>query len=170
MTCAFRITRDLLEVIHADLDRPHPEASERVGLLEVRQGSLTGTNVLILASTYVPVPDEDYIADPTVGARLRGAAIRHSVERVLCGAAGLLHVHRHDHRGPPRFSGIDRADIPRIVASWRTAAPQRPHGALLLSLDHCAPALWLPGARRFTPAVAVSIVGRPFRRYLASAP
>jgi molybdopterin/thiamine biosynthesis adenylyltransferase len=157
-----RIPRRLLEAVHADLDRPHPVASERVGFLEVRLGNQDGDERILLASGYFPVLDEHYLDDPTVGAAINGDAIRGALFRAMTANVGVLHVHRHEHRGVPSFSKIDRSSYPAIARNLRVVAPSCAHGAIVLSRDSATAGVWLPNLEDETTCRVVS-VGRPMR-------
>lgn len=163
MSWCLRIPSALLVSVRADLARTHKFAAERVGFLEVALGNSGAPDLLILATAYVPVPDDEYIDDPHVGARIGGAPIRRAVERALIGRVGVFHVHGHDHAGSPGFSPTDLREIPPIVRSLRVAAPACVHGALLLSSNSCNAIVWLPGAETPARAGKIAIVGRPLR-------
>ena len=73
----FKIPKLLAQEIKNDLMRSHPFAFERVGFVFTRLSrSQDGKSQIILATAYEPVPDEDYIDDPDVGARINSTAIR----------------------------------------------------------------------------------------------
>jgi len=163
MSWCLRIPEALLRAIRADLSRPHAFAAERVGFVEAALGNKDAEEKLILASAYVPVPDAEYIDDPTVGARIGGALIRRAVERALTGRTSVFHIHAHEHGGRPRFSGIDLTEIPPIVRSLRVVGRTQPHGALLLSRDAAAAMVWLPGSDAPNISGRITIVGRPMR-------
>ena len=121
MRWTFRIERKLLEGIRRDLERRHAFAAERVGFLFTRLGNKKSSHeTLVLAESYWPVPDELYIDDPTVGARYEAAVHRQLYERALQDGVGVFHVHVHEHRGTPGFSGVDVRCLEKLVPSLRT--------------------------------------------------
>src|SRR4051812_5931736 len=102
MICTFRLRQDLMQRAHADLDRPHAFAAERVGFFIARAARAGDDDLVVLATDYVPIADHDYVDDCSVGAMMGAAAIRKAMERALNGGRGdlsLFHVHRHEHYG-----------------------------------------------------------------------
>lgn len=156
-----RLTRALLDVILRDLRRPHSIAAERVGFLSVATGQADGGELLALGMEYHAIPDDHYVADATVGARIGTEAIRGAIRRVLNSGRGLLHVHLHDHRGRPRFSGQDLLDQPLLVESLMRAAPAAPHGMLVLSENSAAAWIWRPGAAGPAVPAQITLIGYP---------
>lgn len=65
------ITKGLLCNIHADRDRPHEFAAERVEFISCRESTLPN-GMAILAESYLPVDDQDYVDDPAFGAVVSG--------------------------------------------------------------------------------------------------
>ena len=156
-----RLTRVLYEEIRTDLMRPHPFAEERVGFVAASLANAGGPDPLVLLHSYLPVPDKHYIDDPKTGARIDGTAIRNVMQRVLDNRHGMFHVHMHFHKGPTRFSRLDKAELPRLVASFRGVGPGYAHGLLLLSDDHGLASVWLPGREQPLNAARLTVVGRP---------
>lgn len=85
MKMIFRARSDLLSAVRGDLHRLHAFAAERVGWLVCRAGRLADGGLVILASGYDAVADEDYVNDPSVGARIGPAAIRKALQRAYNG-------------------------------------------------------------------------------------
>lgn len=161
MTWTIRIMRSMLGQVREDLARPHPFAAERVGFLLFRVGNQAGTERLLLPERYIAIPDEQYEDDPLVGARIGSGAIRNVMQAVLSTGMGALHVHGHGHRGSPRFSRVDLANYPALIAAFRNVAPTVPHGALLLSEDSSNALVWLPRVERPVAGGRIVVVGRP---------
>lgn len=161
MTMGIRLTRALYEHMLGDLRRPHEHAYERVGFVSAKTANISGEHALVLLTEYRPVLDEQYIPDPYSGARINSAAIREAMQRALDTGDGIFHVHMHEGRGKPGFSTMDAEETPRIVAGLRTAAPEAPHGMLLLSGNHCTAWVWLPGAEEPVTPAKVSVAGYP---------
>ena len=163
MTWTLRLPAVLLERVRRDLARPHAFAQERIGFVLGRSaGGLHGSTIL-LGSDYIPIPDPEYVDDPTVGARIGSAAIRRGMQAVLDGGVSCLHTHMHYGRGVPQFSRVDGRELPPVVRGFMNVRHDVPHGALLLSEDSLICALWLPGSERPTPGGKVVVVGRPMR-------
>lgn len=163
MNIHMKLSRQLFDTMQRDLSRPHTVAAERVGFLYARLGTGEAGTSLILATDYVPVPDDQYLADEAVGARISGGAIRSTMQRVLSNGEGALHVHRHDHRGRPWFSRVDLGELSRLVPSFQNVGPQAVHGALLLSLTETIALVWLPGHHEPTGVTRVSLIGQPLK-------
>jgi hypothetical protein len=161
MTVGIKITRELYVQVLDDLRRPHEYAYERVGFLTAKLGNRSGEHALVHLTDYNAVPDDQYIDDHTSGARINSAAIRGAMQRVLDSRDGAFHVHLHDHRGRPDFGEMDREEIPRVVSGLRVAGPDAPHGMLLLSANHAAAWVWLPGLTEPVTASRISVVGFP---------
>lgn len=163
MNWTLRITRHLVETIRRDLARRHLFAAERVGFLLTKLGNRDNPyEKVVLAADYEPIPDEDYIDDPTVGARYAAAVHRRLFERAIADQVGVFHVHEHAHRGTPAFSGVDLSCIRKLIPSLRGVCPAEAHGGLLFSVNaaHCL--CWLPGLPEAAPNGRIAFVGRPF--------
>lgn len=161
MKVRVRLAGAVYDQIRADLMRPHPFAEERVGFVAASLGDVGGSDPLVLLHSYVAVPDGRYIDDPKTGARIDATAIRNVMQRVLDERQGMFHVHMHYHKGPTRFSRLDRAELPRLVASFRGVGPGFAHGLLLLSEDHGLASVCIPGHEQPFNAERVTVVGRP---------
>lgn len=156
-----RIPQSLVDTALADLERPHPFAAERVGFFSTRVQDLPGVGPLVLVVDYHSIPDDDYVNDPKVGAKIGSQAIRAAMQRVLDAGCGAVHVHAHPHCGAPGMSRTDARGIPPLADSFQRLAPALAHGAVILSDDSAAAWLWLPD---FTTGISpdiLSIVGTP---------
>src|SRR5581483_7393114 len=89
MNIVFRFAAELMTEVRADLARPHPFAYERVGFISIRAAALAD-GLLLLADSYFPVPDEEYIDDPSVGAMLGQEAIRKALDLALLQGVGVV--------------------------------------------------------------------------------
>jgi Dinucleotide-utilizing enzymes involved in molybdopterin and thiamine biosynthesis family 2 len=154
-----RITKALYEEMRSDLLRSHPFASERIGYLFVKT---SGKEVLV-ASGYESVPDEFYVKDKTVGARIDHRGIALAMKRADNNQEGILHVHIHPRSGNPAFSKADLIDHPNFLRSFKNATPKMPHGFLLLSNDKMMARVWFPGNESFNDTVQYTIVGLPLK-------
>jgi hypothetical protein len=111
----FRATDRFLHDVRRDLARPHHFAAERVGFISIRAAS-TSKSLILLAESYHPVADDDYIDDPTVGAMMGQEAIRKALNIALLQPVGMFHVHMHEH-------GAARLTAPRTGASNSNSYP-----------------------------------------------
>ena len=161
MMIHFKITLALIDLIRRDLDRPHAFAAERVGFVSCRVGGLVPGGLIVLAHSYHPVEDADYLRDWTVGAMMGPAAIRKAMQRAYNEPVGMFHVHMHDHRGSPWFSQVDLAENNKFVPDFWNARPEMPHGALVLSRDSIAGLCWNPPTKRRQTIDKFTIVGAP---------
>jgi hypothetical protein len=160
MTPQIRLTRALYDAMQADLRRQHPFAAERVGLAYGRLANAKTDWPLILFTRYVPLDDDRYLQDPSVGARIDGEAIRSAMQGILTRDEGCFHVHLHQWPGRPMLSLTDRAELPRVALSFCNVAPQHAHGLFLLSDDLASAEVWMPGRREAVTA-RINLVGFP---------
>ena len=160
MNTLLRIPRQLAHDMREDLLRKHVFAAERVGFARVALGKGEGSLLLLLKS-YWPVPDDHYVNDPRVGARINSVAICIAMQDVLTGGHGLFHVHLHHHKGRTGVSRTDQAEIPKLVNSFRAVGPNAAHGFLILSFDHALAFVSPPGESRLFSVGKISIVGYP---------
>lgn len=161
MNAIFKIRRDMLEAIHADLSRKHPFAAERVGFVACRLAQWARGDVGVLAQTYLPVADDHYENDPTVGAMMNAHAIRTALQHAFNHRTAMFHIHRHEHYGTPRFSYVDIKEAERFVPDFWKVQPALLHGALVLSRDQVHGAWWGPHARQPRSFKQYMIVGLP---------
>jgi molybdopterin-synthase adenylyltransferase len=138
----FKITPQLLAAIRADLVRPHSFAMERVGFISTGMAA-SRDGLVLLAQEYRPVADEDYVREDTVPVMMGPGAIRKAMQWALTDRVGIFHVHTHGGSGIPTFSGIDLRESARFVPSFVNVAPQRAHGAIVLSGDAARGQVWL---------------------------
>jgi len=127
---------------------------------------MTGTiadGAAVLLTSYWPVPDDLYINDPDVGARINGVAIRNAMQDVLDGGGryGLLHVHMHLRKDRTGMSRTDMAEIPKLVQSFRNVGAKAAHGLLILTPDHALSLALLPGTDSLQQVNKIIIVGYP---------
>jgi hypothetical protein len=155
-----RINQAIINDIRSDLARPHPYAYERVGFLFCRQG-LLDNGLLALATSYESVPDNHYIDDPAIGAKISTYAIRNAMQRVMDTGCGAFHVHIHEHHGRPNFSIVDERNLLSLIPSFQKVGVKSVHGAVLLSLDEILGLLWMPGVDRPIYADRITVVGFP---------
>lgn len=160
MNFDFKITKELLREVHADLDRKHDFAYERVGFLLCSAATTAPDGVALLAKSYHPVADEDYIDDPSIGAAISGAAFRKIMQEVLNQSAAIVHVHRHDHRGLPRPSRVDRREYAQFMPDFYNICSDYPHAAVILSFDSANGWVWLPGVEESKRFNRMEVVGQ----------
>jgi hypothetical protein len=160
MRILFRANKSFMNEVRADLQRPHEFADERVGFIAVRAAQ--GLNSLVLlAETYHPIIDTDYLRDPSVGAMLGSEAIRKALEIALFHPVGVLHVHMHFHSGEPRFSRTDLREQPKFVPDFFKVRRTMPHGAVVLSEDAAYGRVWL-SSDHIVEITEFNFVGKTF--------
>lgn len=160
MNVALRLTTALLQQIRDDLSRRHEFALERVGFLACRH-SQNASGMLLLGAQYLPVANEDYVDQDRFGAYIGPGAFRMAMEYAYNNNVCMLHVHRHDHRGLPRFSPDDDSESEKFVPNFWNVRPTLPHGTLLLSYDRVVGRTWGPSSRRRQTLSRIAVVGSP---------
>ncbi len=153
----FRITQAMYQEVRSDLRRSHPFAYERVGYIFIRP---SGSNVLA-ATGYETIPDEFYIQDKNVGARIDHRGIALAMKRADLNGEGILHVHAHIGFGYPKFSRVDLEDHQNFLRSFKNANPNMTHGFLLLSQDKMTARVWTPGNQFYSDIYRCTIIGLP---------
>jgi hypothetical protein len=158
----FKTPNSLLEIVREDLIRPHAFAFERVGFLPCRMARLKPSGLVVLACEYLPVADEDYVNDCTVGAMMGANAIRKALQFAYDNAVGMYHVHMHDHPGIPRPSKTDLDETAKFVPDFWHVRPEMAHGAIIVSRDSISGRCWFPGRRKPISFSKLTIVGPRF--------
>ena len=162
MNIELRLSQALYQSIHADLSRIHSFAAERVGFIACASGSLDGGGgLLLLGESYLPIEDDHYVDDPRVGATMGSAAIRAALQTAYNQSISMFHVHRHEHRGLPRFSGVDLRESHRFVPDFFKVQPHRCHGVIVLSHDSATGLCWTSDTRAPVAINKFVVVGRP---------
>ena len=165
-----RLSGQLYNQVVADLIRPHPFAAERVGFLIGRIGSTSGNPAAVLLTQYRTIPNDHYLDDPKVGARIGPKALATAMQLAHSGrisGEGIIHVHLHGHRGETSMSKTDQREIPGLLPGFRAVNPSAPHGIIILSLDHGSGWIWSPKATGIAQVELISVIGAPvkvFRR------
>jgi hypothetical protein len=161
-----RFSGRLYNQVLADLNRRHPFAAERVGFLIGRFGAMGDLPASVLLTHYRPIPDDHYIDDPKVGARIGPKALTAAMQAAYAGrksAEGIFHVHLHNHRGETRMSMTDQREIPGLLPGFRAVNPSAPHGIIILSLDHGSAWVWSPKGTGPVQANSISVIGAPIK-------
>lgn len=161
MKITIKLTGGLYAEIVHDLVRPHPFAAERVGFAFGRMGS-SGQQVLL--NRYHSIPDDLYVNDPTVGARIGSEALIWAMQAVYQGRPtreGIFHVHLHGHKGKTQMSGVDSHELPKLLPGFRSVGRDAAHGIIILSLDHGSGWVWLPGHEETLRAESINVIGVP---------
>lgn len=161
MKIEFRMSQSLFQSIHTDLSRKHTFAAERVGFIACASGALDDGGLVLLAESYLPILDEHYVDDPRAAATMGSAAIRSALQTAYNRPVSMFHVHRHEHRGVPRFSDIDIRESRRFVPDFFKVQPKRSHGVIVLSHDSVTGLCWNPGANNPVAINKFVVVGRP---------
>lgn len=159
-----RMTGSLYDQIRRDLARPHPFAAERIGFVFGRTGSLANAGKIILLTRYHSIPDGQYMEDETVGARIGSDALTWAMQAVYHGRPareGIFHIHLHPPGIEPQMSRVDRREIPKLMPGFQSVGREAAHGMIILSTDHGAGWVWLPGRKESVRANAISVIGKP---------
>jgi hypothetical protein len=159
----FRIPEKLHLQMLEDLRRSHNHAWERVGFLFTKSKWIDDKTLLIIATSYQAVADENYIEDPTVGAKIGSSAIRSAMEFMRNSNSGCFHVHIHDHDGKPAPSATDQKGLPGVVDSLSNISSGQAVGILILSKDGFYSAVQSPNFKGLKSADLISIVGFPMK-------
>ncbi|MGD0582296.1 MAG: ThiF family adenylyltransferase [Bacteroidales bacterium] len=130
-----RIAESLCQQIIKDLSRKHSYAFERSGFLIGKSKEYYDNNLLIVITEYLQIPDEYYIEDDSVGARINSEAIRKAMQVAMDRKCSVFHVHKHFGEGTPRFSSTDLDELPEVIKAFENANMKSVHGAILLSDD-----------------------------------
>ena len=164
MRIDIKLTGRLYNKIVRDLARPHPFAAERVGFVFGRVGLLADEGALILLTRYQAIPDDQYVDDPSVGARIGSEALTWAMQSLYFGRAtreGIFHIHMHQHKGETRMSRIDSRDIPKFMPGFQSVSSEAAHGIIILSLNHGSGWVWLPSRKEPIPTDTMSVIGAP---------
>jgi hypothetical protein len=166
MNVRFKITATLLATIRDDLRRLHTFAHERVGFIGA---GLTAAHdqLLILAQSYRPLRDDEYLPDPRVGAMMSADAIRRARQWAMDSRVAIFHVHTHGGHGIPGFSGVDIRENAKFVPNFVSVAPHAVHGAVVLSDTAAFGQVWLGKASPQLFISRFSEVGTPLRQWSA---
>lgn len=165
-----KLTVSLHAEIIRDLTRPHSFASERVGFVSGRTGTLEGNDWLILLTGYHSIPDEQYVKDLSVGARIDSNAITWAMQAAYYGRPakeGIFHIHLHRHRSETGMSGTDLREIPKIISGFQSVSPEASHGIIILSIDHGSGWVWLSGREEALHAASIAVIGAPIKVFLS---
>jgi hypothetical protein len=164
MKTEIKLIGNLYNQVLQDLARPHPFAAERVGFVFGRMGTLTDRGIVILLNRYHSIPDNQYIEDSTVGARIDSEAITWAMQAVYHGRPtreGLFHVHVHGHKGETGMSAVDSREISKIILGLQSVGRAAVHGIIIFSLDHGSSWVWLPACKEPRRIDCISVIGSP---------
>lgn len=164
MNVVFKVPKGLLRSIHQDLSRPHRFAHERVGFIVCRN-AISPKSSILLAESYQTVDDADYLYAPTVGAMMGPNAIRKALQFAYKEPVSMFHVHRHEHKGPPRFSRLDLQESAKFIPDFWNVRPGINHGAIVLSQDSMFGLAWDPTDRIPKAIAEFVVVGRPLFKF-----
>jgi hypothetical protein len=157
MNTFLKIPTPLLQVVKHDLSRSHPFAFERVGFLMCKQAK-TSNSIGIFAYKYVAIPDDEYIEDSTIGAMIGADALRRALILAFNSGArniSVFHVHEHFGTELPWFSDVDLRESAKFIPDFFNAAPNVPHGTLVLNKEHISGQIWTE--KESTPCV-ISVI------------
>jgi hypothetical protein len=164
MKTRIKFTRRLLDRARADLERPHMFAYERVGFFTAG-ATAYGDTILLVARSYIPVDDADYVHNPKVGAMIGSNAMRKALQFAYRARSSLLHVHSHGGWGRPEFSGVDLKSGAEFVPGFFHAIPRMPHGMMVLSADSASAKIWYGENEAGEYASGFTRVGAPLVKF-----
>lgn len=166
-----RIPQKLYDNIYADLLRPHKFAGERVGFSFSKTKVLENGEIIICMNEYSPIDDENYINDPSVGAKFNSIAITNAIGYGRKHKKGVFHTHLHEFsKGNPEFSYTDLEHLPPIVESANRMVKGQIHGLFLLSQTTLNALVWIPGEEDYRKVDQISIVGATLKLSFPSNP
>jgi hypothetical protein len=158
-----RMPERLHQQMIEDLQRPHEYAFERVGFLYTKSKWLDNKTLLIIATSYEAVAEEDYLEDDSVGAKIGANAIQKAQQTLFDQKGGCFHVHLHDHPGKPLPSGTDCDSLPGVVQSLTNISKGQATGYLILSENSFFTAIRFPEYAGLQEADLVTVVGFPMQ-------
>ncbi|MGY4231113.1 hypothetical protein ACVIIW_000060 [Bradyrhizobium sp. USDA 4449] len=167
MNIRFKITTALLGAIRDDLRRPHEFAHERVGFISAGLAA-AHDELLILAGSYEPLRDDEYLRAEGVGAMMSEQAIRRARQQAMDSGTAIFHVHTHGRRGIPGFSGVDNRENAKFVPNFVSVVPQCVHGAIVLSDTAAFGQVWVGRAGPRPFITHFTEVGMPIRDWRAA--
>lgn len=146
----------------SDLTRTHSFAWERIGFISSKHKVLKTGTIIVFVNDYLPLADDFYINDPSVGARINSTAIREGLQKIIDDKVGLFHVHYHSFsRLIPEFSNTDLIDNPEIIKSFGYADKNQIHGMIVLGKNGLNALLKLPDNDSLIKPVKIVVVGYP---------
>ncbi len=166
MNIHLKLTDALYRDVTRDLGRPHPFALERIGFVLGRIGTHTDESTIIYLTKYHVIPDEHYIFDRAVGARIGPEAIVWATQAAFHGRPlkeGIFHIHLHSHNGVTAMSATDAREIPKLLPGFRSVGREACHGIIILSLDHGSAWISLPDKTELIAAKSINVIGAPIR-------
>lgn len=164
MKTQIKMTGALHDAMMRDLKRPHPFAAERVGFVFGKMGLLADGGRLILLTRYHSVPDEHYVEDDSVGARIGSDALTWAMQAVYHSRPtreGIFHIHLHAHNGETGMSRTDNRETPRLIPGFQSVGRDAAHGIIILSLDHGTGWVWTKNSEEPAHVARISVVGAP---------
>src|SRR5262249_5973861 len=143
----------------------HPFAAERVGFVFGKTGTAADDRIVLL-TRYHSIPDDHYIDDDTVGARIGSDAMTWAMQAVYHGRPareGIFHVHMHGCPGETGMSRTDAREVPLMIPGFQSVGRDAVHGIIILSLDHGSSWVRLPQTKDLVPCGSISVIGTPVR-------
>lgn len=157
-----KLTKLLFDTMRTDLRRPHPFAYERVGFILARKEHADDA-LTIFATSYQPIPDDQYLNDLNVGAKIGADALRGIMQKAYQSKDCILHVHLHEHSGPPGFSKTDRFGYNQMIPSFHNIGGDAVHGGMVFSFDNAIGLIWTSKNSEPVSVSKLSIVGYPLQ-------
>lgn len=158
-----RIASVVYAAMQKDLERPHEFAYERVGFLLTRSIKVAFGTEIIVATGYLPVADEDYVQDKSVGAKISSEAIRKIMQVMFDKKCGCFHVHKHEGWGKPYPSYTDKESLPALAKSLSGISGMHSTGFLILSDNSFFANAFVDKAQTPSLVTNFSVVGSPMK-------
>lgn len=115
--------------------------------------------VVLLVRDLIPLVPSAYLPDPAHGASWSGAAMLPILNAALGQQCGILIFHSHPHQGAVALSDDDIASGTRLLATFQTLVPGRPHASVVLGEDHAAGMVLLPDRNQHVSSLRVRLLG-----------
>ena len=114
---------------------------------------------LLLVRQLIALPVDAYVSSARHGAKWRGAAMLPVLNAALAGQYGVVMFHSHPEAGPVSFSGDDRESAQRLLPTFQTVVPARPHASIVIGMDHTAGMVLLPDLAGYATGVQLRLLG-----------
>ena len=168
MNVHFKMMERMRLQVIADLERPHNFATERLGFLRCKV-AWAKDELLILASHYEIIPDDQYVDDSSAGCYFGERAMRAMLQYSLTNHESIFHIHLHYHSGLPQFSQTDLRESAQYVPDFWHVTPDLPHGTIVLSRNRAFGRCWYPESEEAIDINRITSVG-PLVRKLGGKP
>lgn len=119
--------------------------------------------IILLVRELIALRSDAYVPNPGHGASWSGAAMLPVLNAALAQRCGIIIFHSHPHGGPVSLSSDDRDSGRRLLSTFQTVVPARPHGSIVLGHDHSAGIFLQPGQDDHVEGGRVRLLGKAIR-------